>query len=131
MFAPPLNNSAKAYAFLKDRMATSQEEFWAISLNSSLQPLEVEMLFRGTVNSCPIHPRELFRFLFLSQACSFLIAHNHPHGLSLPSRADLSVTRQLWKIGRLIQIPLNDHLILGKEGYSSLADRGFLSKLKD
>ena len=130
MSSVTLNNSKQAYAFFKTRFSTTQEEFWAVALNSTLQPLGAEMLFRGTVNSCPLHPRELFRFLFLSQACSFLIAHNHPQGLALPSRSDLTVTRQIWKISRLVQIPLNDHLILGTDGYVSLADRGFFLRMK-
>ncbi len=130
MRPPTLSNSRLAYEFLRDKFISQQEEFWAVALTSELQVIEFEMIFRGTVNSCPMHPRELFRFLFLNQASSFLVAHNHPTGSALPSRSDLSVTRQLHKISRLIQIPLNDHLILGKEGYASLADRGFFKKLR-
>lgn len=121
----PLTDSRRAYLFLKQFLNSPQEEFWAVALNSELRPLKAEMIFRGTVNSCPTHPREIVRFLVLNSASSFLIAHNHPTGLSLPSRSDLAVTRQIWKVSRLMQIPLNDHLILGTDGYSSLADRGF------
>jgi DNA repair protein RadC len=130
MCPPSLTNSRRAYDHLKGRFHSKQEEFWAVALNSELEVLATELIFRGTVNFCPLHPRELFRFLFLHQASSFLVAHNHPTGSSLPSRSDLTVTRQLWKLSRLVQIPLNDHLILGRDGYTSLADRGFFQKLK-
>lgn len=130
MSRPALTNSRQAAEFLGTRLNANQEEFWAVSLNSELQVLEAEMIFKGTVNSCPWHPRELFRFLVLSRASSFLISHNHPTGRALPSRSDLAATRQIWKIGRLMQIPLNDHIIFGREGYSSLADRGFFKNLK-
>ena len=125
-----LANSRQAYDFVHGKFSLSQEEFWAVALNSELHVIAAEMIFRGTVDSCPLHPRELFRFLFLQQASSFLVAHNHPTGYSLPSRADLTATRQLWKLSRLIQIPLNDHLILGRDGYASLADRGFFKNLR-
>ena len=130
MRSPALTNSRQAYEFLRHRLSSAQEEFWAVALSSELRVLKGEMIFRGTVNSCPIHPRELFRFLFLNQASSFLVAHNHPTGSILPSRSDLAVTRQIWKLSRLAQIPLNDHLILAGDAYASLADRGFFKTLK-
>lgn len=124
-------NSRQAFQYLKPLFHPDQEEFWAIALGSELQVLSSSLIFRGTVDSCPAHPRELFRFLFSSSASSFVIAHNHPRGNALPSRSDLSVTRRFWKIGRLVEIPLNDHLILAKDTYCSLADRGFFLNLRD
>ncbi|MBX2996190.1 MAG: JAB domain-containing protein [Bdellovibrionaceae bacterium] len=129
MFQFQIRNSQSAHSFLKDRFSVDQEEFWVLALGSELQVLDCKMLFRGTVHSCPVHPRDVIRFVAGANATSFMIAHNHPEGQALPSRSDLAVTRQLWKVGGLIEIPLTDHLILGKEGYCSLADRGFFLKM--
>ncbi|MFN7727685.1 MAG: JAB domain-containing protein [Bdellovibrio sp.] len=129
MFQNQIRNSHQAYGYLKEKFSTEQEEFWALALGSELQVLEAKMLFRGTVHSCPVHPRDVIRFVANANATSFVMAHNHPMGQALPSRADLTVTRKLWKVGRLIEIPLTDHLILDKTGYCSLADRGFFVKM--
>jgi len=125
-----LSNSHQVYEFIKSSFHPRQEELWLIALSPSLEVLASEMIFRGTVNSCLTHPREIFRFLVLQSATSFLMAHNHPTGLALPSRADLIVTRKIWKLGQIMEIPLNDHLILGEGGYASLADRGFFKNMK-
>lgn len=123
-----INTSQHAYSLLKNKICLEVEEVWLIALNSELKIIKFVMVFRGTVDQCQFHPRDIIRFLCLQNASSFIIAHSHPSGNHLPSRQDLKVTRNLEKICSLLQIPLLDHLIISKNGYSSLKDRGFFHK---
>jgi DNA repair protein RadC len=63
--------------------------------------------------------------LVLANASSFIMAHNHPSDLCLPSEQDLILTRKIHQLGQMIQIPLNDHLILTSNSYFSMADHGY------
>ena len=100
-----------------------------MALSSQLKPLNLEMLFRGTVNQCMVHPRDVFRFAYKSNASSLILAHNHPQGSLEASHHDLQLTSQLVKASILLQVPILDHLILGateRGGYFSMADKGLL-----
>lgn len=131
MFQNYIRNSKQAYEFLKDRFHLKQEEFWIICLGSELQVLESTLLFRGSANFCTIHMRDLIRTVCAANACSFIIAHNHPNGDCLASRADLQLTRKIWKVAKLIDVQISDHLILSSDNYSSLADRGFFIQINN
>lgn len=123
-----LSSSHLAHEFFKNSIRTDIEEFWIVALNAQLEVLAFDMLYRGTVEYCPTHPRDILKFVCIHQATSFIIAHSHPSGDSTPSRDDLKVTRDLRKLAELLRVPLQDHLIITKKGYSSLADRGFFKK---
>jgi len=125
-----INSSQKAFACLEKAIANDVEEFWVLALNSSLTLLEKKLLFRGTANSCLVHPRDLIKFVCAQNATSFVIAHNHPSGDPRPSTYDVEITKKFFHLSRLIEIPMNDHLILGKNSYYSFADKGQLAKLR-
>jgi DNA repair protein RadC len=113
-----------AAQFLREKMGLSDvEEFWAVALNPACGVIESRMLFRGTVDSCFIHPRDIFRFGLAHNATSLLVGHNHPSGSSYPSQADCDLTRRLKAAGELLQIPLVDHLIISKIDFYSFAER--------
>jgi len=59
-------------------------------------------------------------------ACSFIVAHNHPSGNLKSSKSDEKLTKRLIEIGQLVEIPLNDHLIITKDGFFSFADQGLM-----
>lgn len=122
-----INSSSKAYSLLKKHINPNQEEVWLLSLNSELKLIELDMLFRGTAQFCPFHMRDLVRTLCLRNACSFILAHNHPSGNFLPSRQDLLVTRKIKKIAGLIEIQYHDHLVITHEGFSSLEKNNILN----
>jgi DNA repair protein RadC len=84
------------------------------------------MLFRGTVDSCFVHPRDVFRFAIAENASSLLVAHNHPSGELIPSMEDLRFTRQLVAASALMEIPVVDHVILSSRGYASLRQDGWV-----
>jgi DNA repair protein RadC len=124
-----IDSSQKAFAILSKHIAIDVEEFWVLALNSSLEIINKKMLFRGTVDRCPFHPRDLIRFLCSQNASCFVIAHNHPSGDSRPSQEDLEITKKIFVLSALVEIPLKDHLILSKENYFSFADTGWLKKI--
>lgn len=97
-----------------------------MSLDSGLGVLQSKLLFRGTVDHCLVHPRDVFRFALLSNASFLVVAHSHPHGVITPSREDLKVTVQLKKISSLLKIPLLDHLVVNKTEYFSFAEKVWL-----
>lgn len=120
-----ITHAAAAYDLLKTQMRHDIEEFWALALGPSKHVLQLEMLFRGTVDACLIHPRDIFRFACRVNASSLIIAHNHPSGDPRPSEQDLLMTRQLLRAARLFEIPILDHLILVRDGYASFANEGW------
>lgn len=122
-----VTNAQDAYNIFKTYMTNDVEEVWAIALNSTLKVIETRMLFRGTVDSCQIHPRDVFRFACLSNASHLVLAHNHPSGDVNASIEDLKITRQLIEASKIMQIPIIDHLILTDSEYSSMAKLGIFS----
>lgn len=92
-----------------------------IALSAAKRAVGIEMIFRGTVDSCMVHPRDIVRFVCESNATSFIVAHNHPSGEIEPSEQDWSFTRRLVHCGELIEIPLIDHVVVTERGHASLA----------
>ena len=80
----------------------------------------------GILNSSLVHPREVFQRAILEPAASIILLHNHPSGNPEPSSEDLLVTRQLVEAGKIIGIPVQDHIILTASSYTSMAERGIL-----
>jgi len=103
-----------------------KEVFLAIPLDAKNRRLGEVRIAEGTLSSCPVHPREVFVPLIREAAASAIFVHNHPSGDPSPSSDDIALTLRLREVGELIGIRVLDHVIVGKEGYVSLADRGFL-----
>ncbi|MEK2689605.1 JAB domain-containing protein [Bdellovibrio sp. GT3] len=122
--------SSDAFEILKTHINPYAEELWIVALSPQLQVISKEMIFRGTADYCPVHPRDVFRFLIQKNASSFMMAHNHPSSSLEPSLQDFAITRKMHACGKLFQIPLLDHLILSEKNYYSMADHGFFKNLK-
>lgn len=120
--SPTIVNAEQAFRCVRHLAALDVEEFWALALNSQKRLLRSKMLFRGTVDRCQIHPRDVFRFACLENASSILVAHNHPSADATPSEEDLEITERLIIAGNLLEIPVIDHLIVSRDGYSSFAN---------
>jgi len=86
----------------------------------------IEEVSRGTLNSSLVHPREVFRSAILAGAAGIIVVHNHPSGDPTPSADDRSVTRQLLDAGRVVDIPVYDHVVLASDRYVSFAEAGLL-----
>ena len=98
----------------------SQEHLVVISLNSANYVIRVHELTTGLVNQTPVHPREAFAMAIEDRAVSVIFVHNHPSGSLEPSPEDHSITRVLCAAGKILQIPVLDHIIIGKCGFTSM-----------
>ena len=97
-----------------------QENFVCITLDSANHVIKTHEISRGLINQTPVHCREAFRNAIMDNACSVMFAHNHPSGSSEPSREDIAITRTLCACGKIIQIPVIDHIIISKVSFTSL-----------
>ena len=103
-----------------------QEEFHLLCLNSRNGVFRQVALTRGTLDASLVHPREVFRVAIESAAAALILVHNHPSGNPEPSEEDAAITRQLVAAGRIIGIPVRDHLIVAGNSHTSLAQRGLI-----
>lgn len=124
-----ITSSYKAYLAFSECVTAEVEEFWILALNSKLQIIAKQMLFKGSVNCCMIHPRDIFRFLCLNNASSFVIAHNHPSGDARPSKGDTQTTKRIKKLSEIMEIPMTDHLVVTPISYYSFSEKK-LNRLK-
>ena len=106
------------------------EEFWVVALNSQCQLLDARMLFRGTVDQCLFHPRDLFRYGLLKNASSLVVAHNHPTGQCFPSPEDKQITKKMIAAGKLLDIPVLDHIIFSKNNNKRFYQKMLLFLIK-
>ena len=115
-----LNSSNKVFDYFKDiLMYETQENFIAVYLDSKSRIISYKLLFKGTLNTSCVHPREIFKYAFLESAYSIIVIHNHPSGEVTPSAPDIELTNVLFEIGKLMGIPVIDHIIIGKTKYYS------------
>ena len=115
-----LNSSKVIFNYFKDLFINEkQENFYAIYLDSKSKLISYRLLFKGTINSSCVHPREVFKYAFLESAYSIIVMHNHPSGDPSPSIEDEEVTSSLFKIGKLVAIPVVDHIVFGNNTYFS------------
>jgi DNA repair protein RadC len=103
-----------------------RERFVVFWLNSSNKVIGFEIITEGLLNTSLTHPREIFRGAIVATAASIIIAHNHPSGNSEPSDEDVRVTRQIVDAGKIIGIPVHDHLIFTDGTFTSLAEQGLI-----
>lgn len=102
------------------------EEFHMLALDSQSQVLADVLITRGILNSSLVHPREVFRAAIAEAAAGIIVVHNHPSGDPTPSTDDRAVTRQLVDAGRVLDVPVYDHVIVGGDRYVSFAEGGLL-----
>jgi DNA repair protein RadC len=124
-----IHSPRDAYKLLKDMAPLEQEHFEVLYLNTKNEVLARRNLFKGTIHSCFVHPREIFREAYKVGAASFICAHNHPSGDPSPSEADIWLTRRLLECGETLQISLKDHIIIGQGCFFSMKEKGYLSKI--
>jgi len=101
---------------------TTQEAVFVLGVDTRNGLLDIVEIARGSLSHVEVHPREVFRPLIRMAAAGGVIAHNHPSGDPTPSRQDCDLTRQLREIGRLLGIPIIDHVVIGDCSYRSIAE---------
>jgi DNA repair protein RadC len=112
---------------LADRLRDLEvEEFHVVALSAQRDVLKDLLVSRGVLTGSLVHPREVFRPAIAEAAAGIIVVHNHPSGDPTPSTDDRAVTRQLVEAGRLLDLPVYDHVIIGGERYTSFAEAGLL-----
>ncbi len=102
------------------------ETFVVLFVNAQHQLLEFNEMFRGTLTQASVYPREVVKRALELQASAVIFAHNHPSGVAEPSRADEYLTQTLKAALQLIDVRVLDHLVVGRSGVVSFAERGLL-----
>lgn len=102
------------------------EEFHVLILDAQHRLERDVLITRGILNSSLVHPREVFREAIADCACAVILLHNHPSGDPAPSADDRAVTEQLVAAGRTLDIPVHDHIIIGRGRYTSFAEAGLI-----
>jgi DNA repair protein RadC len=105
---------------------TDREHFIALFLDSASKVIGINTVSIGTLTESLMHAREVFKGAILANAASIVCAHNHPSGEALASEADISITRKLQEAGRILSIPIEDHVIVADVGYFSFRQQGLL-----
>ena len=103
-----------------------RERFIVGWLSSSNHVIGYEIITEGILNSSLVHPREIFRGSIVATCASILIMHNHPSGNLEPSREDISITKQIVEAGKIIGIPVHDHIIFTNNTYTSFIEKGLI-----
>ena len=98
------------FAFMRD---LSEEHFYVLMLDARNQPIGLNLVSKGTLTASLVHPREVFKAAILANAVGVIVAHNHPSGNPKPSSEDIETTEILVKAGKLLSIPVIDHLVIG------------------
>ena len=102
------------------------EVFAALLLDNRHRVIEYRELFRGTIDSAAVYPREVVKHCLARNAAAVIFAHNHPSGVAEPSDTDVRLTRKLVDALALIDVRVLDHLVIGQGVQTSLAERGLL-----
>jgi DNA repair protein RadC len=98
----------------------TQESFWVVLLDARGRPLGHHEVARGTLTACLVHPREVFAPALRRRAASIIVVHNHPSGDAEPSAEDRTLTDRLAACGALLGVPLLDHIVVARSGFTSL-----------
>lgn len=123
----PMRSPRDVFAVFAPRLEDLPVEEFHVAVLDSQHRLERDVtITRGILNSSLVHPREVFREAIAERAAALILVHNHPSGDPTPSADDRVVTEQLAAAGRLLDIPVHDHVIIGRGRYMSFAEAGLL-----
>ena len=123
---PVIHSPQSAYQIIQPFLENlDHEEFWVCVLDQRNRVVRIVALYRGTVNCAHIRVSEIFRIPIIENAPSIILFHNHPSGDPTPSPEDITLTRTVREAGKLLDIEVIDHIVIGSSGnYVSLKERG-------
>jgi DNA repair protein RadC len=113
-----------ANLLMYEMRALDQEVVKVLLLDTRNRLIKIEDVYRGSLNTSMIRVGELFREAVKQNAASIIVAHNHSSGDPSPSPDDVAVTRLMVEAGRLLDIPVHDHIVIGQNKFVSLKERG-------
>lgn len=108
----------------------NREHFWTISLDNAYRILNIELVSMGTINATLVEPMEVFSIPLQKRAVKIILVHNHPSGEIIPSEADKDITDKLIQVGRIMKVPVIDHLIITEKIFFSFVDSGLMAELE-
>lgn len=122
-----LSSPAEVYAAFGPLMEDLRREVFRVALLDAQNGLlRDRIISEGTLSASLVHPREVFKPAILESAAAVILLHNHPSGDPTPSREDVRLTRQLVECGRLLDLRIHDHVVIGRGRFVSLAERGIV-----
>lgn len=116
-----------AAILVPDMVNLDREVFKSVLLNTKHHVIHIDTVAVGGLSSCQVAAREVFKEAIRRSAAAIIIAHNHPSGDSTPSAEDIGLTSGLVQAGKVIDIPILDHIIVGRYGYVSLREQGHIT----
>jgi len=124
----PVIRSADDVASIMEPIVSllAEEHFYVLLLNTKNRVNGIHEVSVGSLNATVVHPREIFKAAILSNSASVILVHNHPSGDPTPSPEDRHLTEQIAKAGKVLDIPVLDHVIMGDRRYTSLKEKGVL-----
>jgi len=122
---PQMTSPADAARLLVPEMSLLEsEQMRVLLLNTKNRLIATVTLYNGTVSACQVRVGEIFREAVRHNATSLILVHNHPSDDPTPSPEDVAITREIVQAGRLLDIDVLDHLVVGGDAYTSLRERG-------
>ncbi len=122
-----LNDPEEVAGWFRIKLGRLEKEvFWALGLDTKNRVIKSIRVAEGHLSGVEVHPREVFKPLLSMGAANTILIHNHPSGDPEPSAADRELTQRLANVGKLVGINVLDHLVVGRDGFVSLAQRGAL-----
>ncbi len=122
---PTINSPADAAALVAYEMsALEQEHLRVLLLDTRNHVLDIVEVYKGSVNSSQVHVGELFKAAIRRNASALIVVHNHPSGDPTPSPDDVAVTRAIIQAGKLLDVEVLDHMVIGQGRWVSLKERG-------
>jgi DNA repair protein RadC len=100
-----------------------KEKFILVCLNSANKIIKYEIISVGNLNSSVIHPREIFKAAIENNSASVILVHNHPSGNPEPSSEDIAITKKIVEAGKILDIPVFDHLIIAANFFTSFVEK--------
>ncbi|MEP2772837.1 MAG: DNA repair protein RadC [Fulvivirga sp.] len=124
---PKITSSTDVYEHMKAHLLDlSHEEFWVILLNRANKIIKCQQVSSGGVSGTVADPKMIFKIALDELSSSIILVHNHPSGNLKPSQADIMLTKKLKEAGKVLEIPVLDHLIFTDENYFSFADENMM-----
>ena len=130
-----IHNSGDIYSVMQrilmreEKVDRGREHLWTISLDNANKILNIELVSMGSFKATIVEPMEVFSIPLQKRAVSLILVHNHPSGKLSPSEADKDITDRLIQVGRIMNTPILDHLIITESSYYSFLNTGLLEEL--
>jgi DNA repair protein RadC len=122
-----IGGSQHVYKLMQPKLLDKKTEmFWVVYMNRAHIVINTQQISQGGVSGTMVDPKLIFKYALNHLASAIILVHNHPSGQLKSSQADINLTKKLMTAGKLMEIPVLDHLIFTNSGYFSFADEGMM-----